>query len=72
MAADWDLQEMVMWKIIPGYDHQQGQVYFPFNAWLGKKASTLKAKRDSYSPPEYHPRGKLIIFKFAVFISVHF
>jgi hypothetical protein len=62
LAADWDLQEMIMWRIVPGYDRTQGQVYFPFNAWIGRKASTLKAKRDSYTPAEYRPRGKLIIF----------
>ncbi len=61
-AADWDLKEMIMWKIIPSDDHKQVQVYFPFNDWLGKKTSTLKAKKDSYSPPDYHPRGHLIFF----------
>ena len=39
---------MIMWKIIPSDDHEQSQVYFPFNTWLGKKVSTLKSKRDSY------------------------
>ncbi len=63
---------MVMWKIIPSNDHKQVQVYFPFNAWLGKKASTLKTKKDAYSPPDHHPRGDLIFQKslfFAILIS---
>ena len=59
-AADWDLQEMIMWKIIPPDDHKQALVYFPFNRWLGKKVGTLTAKRDKYSPPEHHPRGKVL------------
>lgn len=58
IAADWDLKEMMMWKIFPHDDHhRQSQVYFPVNDWLGRKTSKLKAKRDSYSAPEHHPRG---------------
>ncbi len=59
-ASDWDLKEMIIWKIIPSDDYGQVQVYFPFNAWIGKKASTLKAKKDAYSPADHHPRGHLI------------
>jgi hypothetical protein len=73
MAADWDLKEMMMWKIIPSHDYKQGQAYFPFNAWLGRKTSTIKSKRDSYSPAEYHPRGELILLKIAFFFyQYHF
>jgi len=64
LAADWDLKEMVMWKILPNsHDYKQVQVYFPFNTWLGKKVSTLKSKKDSYTPVDYHPRGNLIYNK---------
>jgi hypothetical protein len=62
IASDWDLKEMTMWKIVPSDDHKQVQVYFPFNAWLGKQASTLKAKKDSYSSVDHHPRGHLDFF----------
>lgn len=58
LASDWDLKEMVMWKIIPSRDHRYVQAYFPFNAWLGDKQSTLKSTKDSYEPAEPHPRGK--------------
>lgn len=57
LAADWDLKEMTMWKIFPGHDHEQIQVYFPFNDWVGKKASKLKAKRELYPATDHHPRG---------------
>ncbi|UJR15205.1 hypothetical protein I4U23_002164 [Adineta vaga] len=56
-AADWDLKEMAMWKILPDNDHKQFQVYFPFNTWLGKKVSTLEAKREKYPITDQHIRG---------------
>ena len=57
MAADWDLKEMTMWKIIPTDNHKQIQVYFPVNTWIGKKESTFKAKRETYPSTDHHPRG---------------
>ena len=42
-AADWDIKEMIMWKIIP---NDESYVYFPFNTCLGKKVSILKAKKE--------------------------
>lgn len=66
MAADWDLKEMIMWKIIPSDGSKQIQAYFPFNAWLGKKESTLKAKREAYAPAEPHPRGRLRLKKVVI------
>jgi hypothetical protein len=59
LASDWDLREMIMWKIT-GDDHKHSQVYFPVNEWIGKKRSTFKAKRDKYESTDHHPRGTII------------
>ncbi|CAF0903962.1 unnamed protein product [Adineta steineri] len=37
LASDWDLKEMIMWKILPSDNHKLTQIYFPFNNWLGTK-----------------------------------
>jgi hypothetical protein len=66
MAADWDIKEMTMWKIIPNDDHKQFQVYFPFNNWLGKKVSTLKAKGEIYQSTDHHLRGKFVLKYFFI------
>jgi hypothetical protein len=60
-AADWDIKEMTMWKIIPYDNHQPSYVYFPFNTWLGRKMSTLKAKKEIYPSTDRHLKGHLII-----------
>ncbi len=56
-AADWDVKEVTMWKILPGDEHDRFHVYFPFNTWLGKKASTLKIKGEKYPSIDHHSRG---------------
>ncbi|CAF1040089.1 unnamed protein product [Adineta ricciae] len=57
MASDWDLKEMNIWKILPDNESKQVLVYFPFNQWIGKKKSTLTAKRETYRSVDHHPRG---------------
>ncbi|CAF3630124.1 unnamed protein product [Rotaria sp. Silwood1] len=58
LAADWDLKEMIMWKIRPkNDDDKQLQVYFPFNAWLGQAVSKLNAKREIYPSTDHHQKG---------------
>ncbi|CAF4045720.1 unnamed protein product [Rotaria sordida] len=57
LASDWDLKEMIMWKIIPIKDDKQLQVYFPFNTWLGDAQSKLKAKREIYPSTDHHQKG---------------
>jgi hypothetical protein len=47
---------MTMWKIIPN-DREKQLVYFPFNTWLGKKMSTLKAKQETYPSVDHHLKG---------------
>ncbi|CAF3995673.1 unnamed protein product, partial [Rotaria sp. Silwood1] len=60
LAADWDLKEMVMWKIRPNNDDdKQLQVYFPFNAWLGQAVSKLNAKRETYPSTDHHQKGPI-------------
>ncbi len=56
-AADWDIKDMIMWKIIPSDDYEKSKVYFPFNTWLGKKISTLKSKRELYPSTDHHLKG---------------
>ncbi len=67
LATDWDIKEMIMWKIIPSDDHEKVQVYFPFNAWLGKKVSTLKSKRELYPSTDHHFKGN---FLFEIIIEI--
>lgn len=64
-ATDWDIKEMIIWKIIPSNDQENSQVYFPFNTWLGKKISTLKSKREIYPSTDHHPKGN---FVFGIYI----
>ncbi|CAF4726703.1 unnamed protein product, partial [Rotaria socialis] len=59
LAADWDLQEMAMWKIVPNADNNHSMVYFPFNTWLGKSKSKLKAKRETYPSTDHHINGPI-------------
>ncbi|CAF1260047.1 unnamed protein product [Rotaria magnacalcarata] len=59
LAADWDLQEMAMWKIVPNEDNNHSMVYFPFNAWLGKSTSRSKAKRETYPSTDHHIKGPI-------------
>jgi len=60
-AADWDIKEMTMWKIIPHDNHQPSYVYFPFNTWLGRKISTLKAKKEIYPTTDRHLKGHIFV-----------
>lgn len=48
---------MIIWKIIPNNNHENVQIYFPFNTWLGKKISTLKSKREIYPSTDHHFKG---------------
>ncbi|CAF4476662.1 unnamed protein product, partial [Rotaria sp. Silwood2] len=57
LASDWDLKDMIMWKILPNDDDKQLQVYFPFNAWLGKTSSKLKAKKEIYPTTDHRQNG---------------
>ena len=60
MASDWDLKEMIIWKILP---HDESiPVYFPFNQWLGDKTKRLKSKAEIYRSKDYRIRGKSIRF----------
>ncbi len=61
LAADWDIKEMIMWRIIPNDDHEQSQIYFPFNTWLGRKVSTLKSKREIYPSTDHHFKGNYVL-----------
>ncbi len=56
-ASDWDLKEITAWKILPSNDHELLQVYFPFNTWLEKKGSTIKAKGETHSSTDHRARG---------------
>jgi len=56
-ASDWDLKEITAWKILPSNDYELLQVYFPFNTWLGKKVSTIKAKGETHSSTDHRARG---------------
>jgi hypothetical protein len=60
VAADWDIKEMIMWRIIPTDDHKQSHVYFPFNTWLGKKVSTLRTKREVYPSTDLRLKGNCL------------
>lgn len=51
---------MNIWKILPDNEHKQVLVYFPFNQWIGKKKSTLTAKREIYRASDHHPRGYFV------------
>ena len=46
-----------MWKMMPDDEHRKTKAYFPFNTWIGGQQSKIKAKKDSYSSPEYRLRG---------------
>ncbi|CAF0764579.1 unnamed protein product [Adineta steineri] len=59
LASDWDLKEMIMWKILPSDNHKLTQIYFPFNNWLGTKESKLKAKKEVYPVIDHHRRGPI-------------
>jgi hypothetical protein len=65
LATDWDIKEMIMWKIIPSDDHGKVQVYFPFNNWLGKKVSTLKSKKELYPSTDHHFKGNIHLTVFS-------
>lgn len=72
LATDWDLKEMVLWKIIPQDHRERLQVYFPFNNWLGKKTSTLKSKGEAYPSSDQHVKGKLLCECMFVMSRDHF
>lgn len=57
MATDWDVKEMILWKIIPHDHREKFQVYFPFNNCLGKKLSSLKSKGELYPSNDQHFKG---------------
>ena len=57
LASDWDIKEMILWKIIPSNNQEKSLVYFPFNTWLGKKVGTLTSKREIYSTTDHHFQG---------------
>lgn len=57
MAADWDLREMKMWKIIPNKDNKYSIFYFPFNAWLGPSAGKLTKESEPAKSTDLQMRG---------------
>ncbi len=69
LAADWDIKEMIMRRIIPNDDHEQSQIYFPFNTWLGRKVSTLKSKREIYPSTDHHFKGNYVLEMIVYLIS---
>ena len=59
-ATDWNIKEIVMWKMLPNDGDKLTPVYFPFNGWLGKKASRLKARGEPYSSRDQRIRGETL------------
>lgn len=57
MASDWNLKEMLVWKMFPAANAIP--VYFPFNQWLGAKTKALKAKAEPYVGREDRNRGSI-------------
>lgn len=57
MASEWDLKEMIIWKILP--NDQLTPIYFPFNQWLGGKTKRLKSKAEIYRSKDHRIRGKI-------------
>lgn len=61
IAMDWDIKDMILWKIIPKDDQKHVHLYFPFNICLNKKLNKFIAQKETYAFMDHSFKGNFLL-----------